>query len=438
VLQALAKRARFARILGGSILSQILLSATNFAVGIILVRGAPQVQYGYYVLINSAVPLLAQLQGAFITPNLQVRVTIAGVEERRAFVGGLLREQRLLLMVIGLISLVVCALAGGVGALGHEALLIAVLGSIATVATLFRECRRVLLIAYRQSLDVLRGDAVSSAILIAGVWLSTLTDAAAAISAAAIAVAATVGGTTLSRALRRHDPWASPGTPHALIQTIKMGTWAAVGAGVHWAFTQGYTFIVASRLDVSAVAAIAATRLLLSPVGVFSIGISSMMYSTSTLWLKHHGPRGLLRRVLLFTLAMSVVAVSYIAVMWLLRDWIFLHVFKKDYPQRDLLLGIWTLVFLCTVVRDQVIFLLIAQARWRQLAGLTSVCAFLGLSMSFLAIPAYGAAGGLLGLLMGESAHVVGVILLTYRDMRTNGGNAAPGPTAVSEEVPDA
>jgi len=421
VLKILSKRANFARIFGGSILSQILLSATNFAVGIILVRRAPQAQYGYYVLINSAVPLLAQLQGAFITPSLQSRVTIAGPEPRREFVGGLLREQRLLLVAVAVASLVICSLAWGAGALQTPTAVIFALGSMAAVAALFRDFQRMLLVAYRHSVDVLRGDATFAVILIAGVWISTLTDAAAAISAVAMAAASLIGGVALSRALWRHDPWISPGTPHALVQTIKMGTWAATGAGVHWAFSQGYTFIVASRLDVSSVAAIAATRLLLSPVGVFSIGISSMMYSSSTLWLKHHGPRGLLRRLLWFTLAMSLAALAYIAVMWFMRDWIFLNVLKKDFPQRDLLLGIWALVFLCTVVRDQVIFLLIAHGRWRQLAGLTSVCAVCGLFVSFVAIQRYGAAGGLLGLLMGEFAHVVGVIVLTYRDMRTGG-----------------
>ena len=421
MLKILSKRANFARIFGGSILSQILLSATNFAVGIILVRRAPQAQYGYYVLINSAVPLLAQLQGAFITPSLQSRVTIAGPEPRREFVGGLLREQRLLLVAVAVASLVICSLAWGAGALQTPTAVIFALGSMAAVAALFRDFQRMLLVAYRHSVDVLRGDATFAVILIAGVWISTLTDAAAAISAVAMAAASLIGGVALSRALWRHDPWISPGTPHALVQTIKMGTWAATGAGVHWAFSQGYTFIVASRLDVSSVAAIAATRLLLSPVGVFSIGISSMMYSSSTLWLKHHGPRGLLRRLLWFTLAMSLAALAYIAVMWFMRDWIFLNVLKKDFPQRDLLLGIWALVFLCTVVRDQVIFLLIAHGRWRQLAGLTSVCAVCGLFVSFVAIQRYGAAGGLLGLLMGEFAHVVGVIVLTYRDMRTGG-----------------
>ena len=66
------------------------------------------------------------------------------------------------------------------------------------------------------------------------------------------------------------------------------------------------------------------------------------------------------------------------------------------------------------------IFLLIAHGRWKLLAGVTAFCAVLGLSVSSLAIPRFGAAGGLLGLLAGEIAHVVGVLLFTFRDMRGN------------------
>src|SRR5580704_2233308 len=69
MLKFFAQRAGFARIFGGSVLSQGLLSATNLLAGLILVRRAPQAQYGYYVLIMSAVPLLAQLQSSFFNPR---------------------------------------------------------------------------------------------------------------------------------------------------------------------------------------------------------------------------------------------------------------------------------------------------------------------------------------------------------------------------------
>jgi O-antigen/teichoic acid export membrane protein len=233
-----------------------------------------------------------------------------------------------------------------------------------------------------------------------------------------------VGGFLLSRALWRHDPWNPQGSPGAFVASVRLGVWSATGAVIHWVFTQGYTYIVAARLDVSAVAAIAATRLLLSPLGVFSLGIASVMFATSKLWLKNHGDRGLLRRILVFTLGMSCATIAYIAVMWSMRDWIFLHILKRDYQQRDLLLGIWSLIFFCTVMRDQVIFLLMAKGQFKRLAGLTFFCAVLGISVTFILIQRFGAAGGLLGLLAGEIAHVVGVMILTFRDTRAG----VPGP----------
>jgi O-antigen/teichoic acid export membrane protein len=222
----------------------------------------------------------------------------------------------------------------------------------------------------------------------------------------------------LSRALWRHDPWDPHGSPGAFLYSVRIGVWSAAGAVIHWVFTQGYTYIVAARLDVSAVAAIAATRLLLSPVGVFSLGIGSVMFSTSKLWLQHHGSEGLLRRILLFTLGMCGVTLAYVAVMWVMRDWIFLHVLKRDYPQRDLLLAIWSAIFLCTIMRDQVIYLLMAKGQFKRLAGLTAFCAALGLTVTFVLIQKLGAAGGLLGLLAGEIAYVIGVMALTVRDSR--------------------
>lgn len=417
-MKLFANRVAFARIFGGAVISQGLLSVINLLIGLILIRRAPQAQYGYYVLIAAGVSLLVQLQNPLFAPLLTSRVNIAGAEERKNYLGGLLREERRLLAIVGAAALLVGCLVWLGGGVPPQTALILLAGMVAAVGTLFREFLRMILVTYRRPYDVLRADVVYAILFVGGVFLATLSGTPAALSALAMAVAAAVGGVLLSRALWRHDPWNTPGTPGVLGKSVALGLWAATGAVIHSVFNQGYTYIVALRLDVTAVAAIAATRLLLSPLGVFSLGISSLMFSTSTIWLKHHGPRGLLRRVLLFALCLSCVAIAYIAVMWSVRDWIFLHVLKRDYPQRDLLLGIWSLVFFCTVIRDQIIYLLLARGHFKRLAGLTLFCAVLGLTVTFMAIGPFGAAGGLLGLLAGEIAHVVGVMVLTVREMR--------------------
>jgi O-antigen/teichoic acid export membrane protein len=420
VMKLFANRTAFARVFGGAVISQALLSVINLLTGLILIRRAPQAQYGYYVLIASGAPLLTQLQNQLISPLLTTRVTHAADEERRNYVGGLIREQRYLLAIVAALGVIGSCLVWFGGVLPPQTAVILVAGVLAALATQFREFFRLLLVSYRRPYDVLRADAVFAIVLAGGIWLSTLTTTAAVFSALALTGASLIGGLLLSGALWRHDRWNPHGSPGAFVTSVRLGVWAATGAVIHWVFTQGYTYIVAARLDVSAVAAIAATRLLLSPLGVFSLGISSVMFATSKLWLKHHGSQGLLRRILVFTLGMCGVTIAYVAVMWTTRGWIFLHILKRDYPQRDLLLGIWSLIFLCTVIRDQVIFLLMAKGQFKRLAGLTCFCAVLGLSVTFLLIGRFGAPGGLLGLLAGEVAHVIGVMVLTVRETRAS------------------
>jgi O-antigen/teichoic acid export membrane protein len=410
-------RVALARVFGGAVISQGLLSVINLLTGLILIRRTTQAQYGYFVLIAGAAPLLVQLQNQLISPLLTSRVTSASDTERKNYVGGLLREQRLLRLIVAVASLTVCCVLWLSGAVESATAVILFAGVIAAVAALFRDFLRMILVTYRRPYDVLQADVVYAFLFVGGVWLSTLTNIPAALSALAMAGAAVVGGYLLSRALWRHDAWNQPGLRGAFSSSMLVGVWAATGAVIHWMFNQGYTYIVALRLDVTAVAAIAATRLLLSPLGVFSLGISSLMFPTSSLWLKHHGPRGLFRRVLLFACGLSCISVLYIGVMWSMRGWIFLHILKRDYGQRDLLLGIWSLIFFCTVIRDQLIFLQMARGHFKLLAGLTAFCAVLGLTVTAFAIGRFGAAGGLSGLLAGEVAYVVGVITLAVRDL---------------------
>lgn len=407
----------FMRVFAGGIVNQILLSGASFLTGLLLIRGTTETQYGYYVLIMATVPLLAQLQAAFLQPPLTSTVTYAAESDRRSYMGGIFAGQRRFLAWAAITGLTLCIVARLAGWLGDAEFLIYVASVLATAAWLFRDLFRMALNSYRRPFDVLRADFVFAALLIGGAYGATLCKSAAALAALSIAIAALAGGLLLHRMLWHHDPWSRNGDPHALRQSLKVGTWAALGAGIHWTFNQGYNYVVAANLDVAALAATSATRLTLMPIGLFSLGISGLMFPTASLWLKHHGRAGLLRRLLAFSFAMALLTIVYIVVLWNVRDWVFLHVMRRDFPQRDLLLKIWALTFLSTIVRDQIIYFLIVQDRFKLLAGLTFVCAVIGVSVSYVAIQYLGPAGGPLGLMAGELSHVVGIMLLTTREV---------------------
>src|SRR5580698_3033182 len=138
-MKIFANRAAFARIFGGAVISQALLSVINLLAGLILIRRAPQAQYGYYVLIAAGAPLLTQLQNQLISPLLTTRITTASDQDRKSYLGALIREQRHLLAIIAAIALVGCCVVWYGGALPATTTGILVAGVLAALAMQFRE-----------------------------------------------------------------------------------------------------------------------------------------------------------------------------------------------------------------------------------------------------------------------------------------------------------
>ena len=138
-MKLFAKRLAFAQMFGGAVVSQGLLSVINLLIGLILIRRVAQDQYGYYVLIVAAAPLLAQLQNQLCSPLLVRHITHSGDEERKNFVGGLFREQRYLIAIIAAVGLIGSCLVWIGDALPARTAVILIAGVLAALATLYRE-----------------------------------------------------------------------------------------------------------------------------------------------------------------------------------------------------------------------------------------------------------------------------------------------------------
>lgn len=408
----------FARLLSTAVISQACLSAASFAVGLILIRSTTDDQYGYFVLASSAILLLISLQNAFFNPPLAIRLNRLDRRERGELVGGLYREQRRILPALGAAAVVIAiglwyarVLDDHTGAL--------VLATAATaLAILRREYFRLVLFAYRRAQDVLRTDLLHVVLMVAGVFLATLTAAPALTAVLTLGFAAVASGILLTQTLRRHEPWNTEGGQGILREIAPLAAWSTAGAAIHWTFSQGYIYLVAGTLDIAAVAAIAATRLLLMPVNLLSTGIGSLMLPLAAGWLQQHGTRLLARRLCLLAVGLAAATLCYFAVLWLSRDWLFTVVLKKQFAQRDALIMLWGAIFLLMVVRSQLVCLLAAQGRFRALTLLTLVSATLSLAASYWGMLRLGVAGALVGMLIGELINAIGVVILSLRKAR--------------------
>jgi len=415
VAEARRRHLAVARLLSSSVVSQAVLSAASFAIGLLLIRHAAAVEYGAFILASNAIALLASLQNAFFGPLLASRLQRLDRAGRAALVGGLYRAQRRMLAAV----LAVAALAAGTlwaaGRLDARTAVLAGAAAGAACAVLNRDYFRMVLLAHRRANEVLQVDLLYAMLVVAGVVVAARTGGPATVALLAMGAAALPAAMLLARAVRSHEPWQSEGSAGLLRQVAPLAAWSCAGAAIHWAFSQGTVYLVAGTLDVAAVAAMAATRLLLMPVNLLSTGIGSLMLPLASGWLHRHGEALVLRRLALFALGLGAITLGYVALLWGLRDWIFQVVFRKDFEQRDALLLLWGGVFLVLVVRDQLAYLLAAQGRFRELSTLTLLSASASLAASYLGMLRFGVAGAVLGMLVGELISLAGVVALSWR-----------------------
>lgn len=430
----LRKRANFVKMFSGAVATQAMISASSFLVGLMFVRRTSDVQYGDYVLIATTVLLAISLQGSFIGPPLVIRLTGADKQERTYLVGSLYRDQRRILLLPIIAAAIFFA-----GLLFRRQLDLSVAatlmgGLLATLAALRRDFLRTTLFAYERPNDVLKSDSAYSVLLVLGAYAATFLPWAAAAAGLTMAIACTVGGRFLSRSLWRHEPWNADAPSGVLRAIAPLGAWSAFGSGVHWIFSQGYNYLVAGMLDVRAVAALAATRLLVMPVNLLSTGIAALLLPTATRWQRDLPPMSVLRRLALASTAIAAIACVYLMAMWLARDWIFSTVLRKHLAHRDSLLRLWMAICVVMVFRDQMLHFLVARARFRLTSTITLISATTAVGGCVVAIRAMGVEGALLGLLGGELFNVLGIVVLSlYQALRPPPARAVgPEPTGTS------
>ncbi len=415
-----------ARLFGSSIVDQAMLSAANFAVGMLLIRYTPADQYGYYILAFNTMMLLTTLQGTFIGTPLVIRLPALDPDARRHWIGGLLRDQMRLGAAGAVIALATTAALWSAGVLDQTSTWVVLAALVLVLAALYREYLRGILLMLRRPHVVLAADALYVTGLLAGSLLAVISPAPAAIALLAGACSALVGARWLRKRMAADIDAAAP--TGRLREIARVGIWAASGGVIYWLFNQGYNFLTAATLDLAAVAALAASRLTLMPINLLSAGMQKQLAPIASGWLHEFGARRTLRRLLGFSVAMGAMTLCYAAVLWLGRDWIFLDLMRKEFPQRDTMLILWSALFLLSVMREPVMLIPVLRQRFKTLTVGTLGCAVLALVISYFGMLAWGPMGAIVGILAGEFCYCVVVTVLALRE-----STAEPKPQATTD-----
>ncbi|WJJ94313.1 hypothetical protein [Neopusillimonas aromaticivorans] len=94
---------------------------------------------------------------------------------------------------------------------------------------------------------------------------------------------------------------------------------------------------------------------------------------------------------------MGAIVIGYALLTWLLRDWIFLDLLRKDHAERDTLLALWTAIFLVKALRDPPMLILVLKQRFHILTFSSLGCALTALALCFMLTRTLGTTGALWG-----------------------------------------
>jgi O-antigen/teichoic acid export membrane protein len=424
-------RSRLLQLFSTSVVDQIMLSAGNFFVGFMLIRRTSDADYGMFVLVQSAILLLVSGQNAWLSGPLAVLAPKRPPDQRRAMVGAVAGSQIRLLVWATAASLLVPLAGLLLGRLTTLVAAVAAVGILAAAASLQREYVRSVLFVYSRSNDVFVSDAFYVAALLVGALLAAFGPAPRVLWAVAgVLAAAWCGGAVAHRSLGRNPGWVGGDARPYWREMRPLGIWSALGAVIYWSFGQSYNYMLASRVNLTAVADVNAARLLLMPAFVVALGIKSLLIPSAASWLAESGLARLVKRLAVFAAGIVVLDLMYVACVWLLRDWMTDDLLHKHIGDRDALLLLWASIAIIGLVRDVLQCALIALESFRPMAWLTGLSAVISLSLTWFGLAWWGPRAALIGVISGECVNLLGVLWLLRRRLAASRAAPARAPDA--------
>jgi len=417
------------RFFGAGVIDQMLISGANFLAGFIMIRYTSDLDYGQFVLAQSAVLLLVSAQGAWLSGPLATILPTKSEREKQLMVGALQGSQSKVLRWAAFVLLTCCAVGFVLIPASRVDVVVAGVTVLAAWAALQREFLRSVMLAYSRPHCVLRADVVYVAFLLVGLAAAaTYLGPPGIYAILSLAVAGWAGMAVSYRLYGTSPGWVRDAAERHWLELRPLGIWSTVGAVIYWLFAQSYNYVLAVRLDLTAVANVNAARLVIMPVFVFMIGINNLVMPLAASWLAKLGLGRMLRGLAIMALVITCLDLTYIGIVWIFRAWLIGDFLHKNIPDRDRLLLLWACMALVFLPREILQAGLYALRQIKNMAWMVAVSAMVSLAIMWFGTARWGASIVLIGQLSGECVNLVGLSVLLWINVRRRrlAGQASP------------
>lgn len=346
---------------------QAWLSAVNFAVGLLLIRLAPKTDYAIYVQLFAALMLSVSVRQALVGSPLLTLASRRRGEAREALFRATFALQGMLATVAIIVAVVAGWLIGRVQPDWHVpgALLLGSGGWL--LGYWWREFVRIRFFSDLQPERTLGMDIAFGVMNLGGiaacipggltvlevVWASAVSNLLA-------------GGVVLARtgllSAHFHTSWR-----RAWREVWPLAQWGLPGAMISWTLAMTFPYFATLAVSAEAAANLAATKLLVMPLGICAMALTNLLQPRMGNWLSD-GHAGLIRRLNALSLMASIALVAaYVGLLALAYGLIETYVLGADYAGLRHLTLLWGLYGWLGIVRAIGMAGMLAGAQYRTL-----------------------------------------------------------------------
>lgn len=381
-------------------MDQAILSATNFIVGIVLMKTVAKEEYGYYSIAFAASLFLVSLQNAIVTTPLAVLLAGKRPEQRDEYAGSLYWGQMIALVpaaTLGLLAAIVLYVSG------FEGTKVLMIGSVsfAAVGVLLREFSRAHYFAKQLPFRVLFLDscyAVTFAVLIGFTyWSFRMTAAMAFVLMGVSSLAASV--------LFREGSWKFhwPVIRESYREHWPFAKWSLGGVLVTHIQSYCTLYLTGSLMGSSAAGSVAASRLPLTPMNLLQTGWNKVAIPRGAHLRESRQLRQFLKEQLLVTGIVAVGVAAYVTLLWTFAGFLKTILFNREYETAFGFIGFWAAINVAVFAGLTASAGLQVMKEFGAITKINCVTMVITLAFNAIFISRYGIKGGLVASFLGES-----------------------------------
>jgi O-antigen/teichoic acid export membrane protein len=418
-LQAFLKRPVLKQFSGG-IACQMIQSAANFILSMIVARACSKTEYGLYTVAFATLIIVTSVQNALFNGPFQVIAPGKNEKDRTRFTSGIALDELLFFIGLSLLSL---AAYGGYGIFRNDSPhLFFVLALIITgCAWAGREFVRTLNSSHLNMKALLSGE-----IAFAGIaFIATMLFWQLKILNCQYALLCLAGGCAMGSIIglvqsKQRFSFRLIDAKAALKETSPYAWWALIGVIISTIQSQSYVYLLSIMTNLSETAEINAAKMFLMPIGLLSAGISRIFLPKGSELLNHgDGFKRLMKLTAITIAALLLLSIIYCASLSVFFKQIILLTIGNKYASITQYFLLWSGIFIAQVIRTPLMLALLVFKKFKYTAMVGAVSAAVTLTVSFLGMKSLGGKSMLVGMLVGEvTGFLVYLPLLKYKTLR--------------------